>query len=124
MKPESDGRHNQVDNFAVATSRNADFTTRMRHDRLPEELSPSNLAASEFNLRNRDPMTAEERHSPKPPVQQEFEDQSRLPQPGLLREFGEFILHNKKWWLIPLLLAITVLMALAFLTNSVAAPFI
>lgn len=43
---------------------------------------------------------------------------------GLLREFWLFVTHNKKWWLVPILLIILALGALVFLTGSGAAPFI
>ena len=44
--------------------------------------------------------------------------------PGLLREFAEFVVHNKKWWLIPILLALAVLGLFVFLSNTAVAPFI
>lgn len=43
---------------------------------------------------------------------------------GLLTEFWFFVMHNKKWWLIPILVVILALGALVFLTGSGAAPFI
>jgi hypothetical protein len=52
-----------------------------------------------------------------------FADQAAAPQPGLLREFGEFLLYNKKWWLIPIIVVLALLGLLVFLGNT-AAPFI
>jgi hypothetical protein len=44
--------------------------------------------------------------------------------PGLLRELFEFVLHNKKWWLIPILVSILLLGFLVALSGSGLAPFI
>jgi hypothetical protein len=43
---------------------------------------------------------------------------------GLVRELFELILHNKKWWLAPVILALLVIGALAVLGSSALAPFI
>ena len=51
---------------------------------------------------------------------QEAEGRSR----GILYEFAQFILHNKKWWLTPIILMLLVLGALIVLDGSAAAPFI
>lgn len=42
----------------------------------------------------------------------------------LLGEFWGFLSHNKKWWLLPILLVIFVLGLLVFLGGSGAAPFV
>lgn len=44
--------------------------------------------------------------------------------PSLLKEFWLFLLSNKKWWLLPFLLAVLALGALVLLSGSPAAPFI
>ena len=46
------------------------------------------------------------------------------PQPGLLTEFWLFLRDNKKWWLLPLLLALLVLGMLVILSGTGLAPFI
>jgi hypothetical protein len=46
------------------------------------------------------------------------------PRPGLVREFGDFLRHNKKWWLIPILLLVSLLGLLIVLAGTGAAPFI
>lgn len=46
------------------------------------------------------------------------------PQVGLLAEFWLFLKHNKKWWLLPLLLALLLLGLLVILSGSGLAPFI
>ena len=58
-----------------------------------------------------------------PAPQPSFAEQAEAPQPSLLREFGEFLLYNKKWWLIPIIVVLALLGLLVFLGNT-AAPFI
>ncbi len=43
---------------------------------------------------------------------------------GLVSEFWDFLKHNKKWWLAPILVVILGLGLLVFLSGSGAAPFI
>jgi hypothetical protein len=43
---------------------------------------------------------------------------------GLLREFGGFLLHNKKWWLLPILVVLALLAGLVILAGPSVAPFI
>lgn len=43
---------------------------------------------------------------------------------GFLREFVDFLLHNKKWWLIPIILALLLVGILVILGSTAAAPFI
>ncbi|MGD9722112.1 MAG: DUF5989 family protein [Pirellulales bacterium] len=52
-----------------------------------------------------------------------LEEASRKP-PGLVREFVDFLKHNKKWWLAPLILALLALGAIVALSGTAAAPFI
>jgi hypothetical protein len=42
----------------------------------------------------------------------------------LSREFVDFLKHNKKWWLTPILVATLLLFLAAFLLPSPVAPFI
>ena len=44
--------------------------------------------------------------------------------PGWLREFVEFLLHNKKWWLTPIILMLILMGLLIALAGTPAAPFI
>jgi hypothetical protein len=53
-----------------------------------------------------------------------FTEQAEQPAPSLLREYFEFLRHNKKWWLIPILLALGLLAVLAYFSASPLAPFI
>ena len=43
---------------------------------------------------------------------------------GLLGEFGQFLLHNKKWWLIPIIVSLLLVGVLIILGSTAAAPFI
>ena len=54
----------------------------------------------------------------------EFERQAEQSQPGLLREFLDFLIHNKKWWLVPIVLVLLLIGILVILGASPAAPFI
>lgn len=54
----------------------------------------------------------------------EFELQASQPQRGIVREFVDFLLHNKKWWLTPIILVLLLVTVLIVLSGSAAAPFI
>jgi len=54
----------------------------------------------------------------------EFEQQASAPQKGIVREFLDFLLHNKKWWLTPIILVLLMVTVLIVLSGSAAAPFI
>jgi hypothetical protein len=43
---------------------------------------------------------------------------------GLLGEFWYFLAHNKKWWLLPILVLLLGLALLVALSGTAAAPFI
>jgi len=43
---------------------------------------------------------------------------------GILRELIRFLMYTKKWWLVPILIAIVLLAITAYLSSSAAAPFI
>lgn len=43
---------------------------------------------------------------------------------GPLREFLSFVMHNKKWWLTPILIVLLLVGVLAVLGGSGVAPFI
>jgi hypothetical protein len=54
----------------------------------------------------------------------EFEREASEPQQGVVREFLDFLLHNKKWWLTPIILVLLLVTVLIVLSGSAAAPFI
>jgi len=48
-----------------------------------------------------------------------------MERPGLLAEFWYFICHRKTWWMVPLIVALALIAALAILGEaSVLAPFL
>jgi Family of unknown function (DUF5989) len=53
-----------------------------------------------------------------------FRSQADLPQPGLIAEFWSLLKHNKKWWLLPILLVVLLLSGLVLLSGTALAPFI
>lgn len=56
--------------------------------------------------------------------QESFETLAEGSDPGILREFVWFLRYNKKWWLTPIIVVLLLLVGLAFVTTSPAAPFI
>ncbi len=54
----------------------------------------------------------------------EFERSANDKSPSLTAEFLQFIVENKKWWLIPIVLSFGLIGLLAFLSSTGAAPFI
>jgi hypothetical protein len=46
------------------------------------------------------------------------------PHGGMLAEYWAFLRHNKKWWLLPILLILAAFGVLLLFSGSAAAPFI
>lgn len=46
------------------------------------------------------------------------------PSEGLLAEWWSFLRHNKKWWLLPMLIVLATFGLLMVLSGTAAAPFI
>lgn len=59
---------------------------------------------------------------PKPPST--FAQQAAGKQPGLALQFLEFLRHNKRWWLTPIVILLLLAGALIVLGGSGLAPFI
>ncbi len=55
---------------------------------------------------------------------EELRQLAEQPQMGLLAEFVDFLIHNKKWWLTPIILVLLLVGILVWLSGTVAAPFI
>ena len=53
-----------------------------------------------------------------------FERESQSRPPSLLAEFVDFLIHNKKWWLTPIIVVLLVLSLFIVLTNTAIGPFI
>ncbi len=54
----------------------------------------------------------------------DFAQQAAQRQPGLVREFFEFLMHSKKWWLTPIVLMLLLIGVLVVLGGTGVAPFI
>ena len=53
-----------------------------------------------------------------------FADEARKPRPSLGREVWDFLVDNKKWWMLPIVVIFALLGALMLLGGTPAAPFI
>jgi hypothetical protein len=53
-----------------------------------------------------------------------FEQAQQEKQAGILKEFFLFLKHNKKFWMIPILITLLALGVLILLGGTAAAPFI
>jgi len=58
------------------------------------------------------------------PAKSDFEAQAERESVGIVREFVDFLAHNKKWWLLPIVVVLLLVGLLLMLTSSSAAPFI
>lgn len=58
------------------------------------------------------------------PPEKSFEELGREQQQGLIAEFLMFIVENKIWWMLPIVIVLGIIGVLAFLTTTGAAPFI
>jgi hypothetical protein len=58
------------------------------------------------------------------PPTNEFLQHAGLKQPGLVREFWDFLRYNKAWWLTPIIIVLLLVGVLAGLAATGAAPFI
>ena len=55
---------------------------------------------------------------------EDFEQAAREQRVSLFREYLQFLSHNRKWWLLPVLAILLVVGALVLLSSTAAAPFI
>ena len=53
-----------------------------------------------------------------------FADQSQSRSPSVLAEFVDFLVHNKKWWLTPIVLVLLILSFFVLMTSTALGPFI
>ncbi len=61
---------------------------------------------------------------PRPDDAETFADQAGQRRASLLGELVDFLRHNKKWWLAPIIIMLLVIGALVILGGTAAAPFI
>lgn len=59
-----------------------------------------------------------------PPATDDFARQAEQASPGIFAEFVQFLFENKKWWLIPILVAIGLIALLVVLSSTAVAPLI
>jgi hypothetical protein len=57
-------------------------------------------------------------------AQTSFERLAEQRPPGFLSEMQDFLVHNKKWWLTPIVVILLMLGALILMSGTAAAPFI
>jgi hypothetical protein len=61
---------------------------------------------------------------PTPPREDEFEQLAEKPAAGLVREFWDFLVENRAWWLTPIILVLLLISVLVILSATGAAPLI
>lgn len=54
----------------------------------------------------------------------EFLQAARGKRASAMAELGRFLMHNKKWWLAPIILILLLLGLLIFLSGSAIGPFL
>ena len=54
----------------------------------------------------------------------DFSSMSDEPRPGVVRELVDFLLHNKKWWLAPIIVVLLFVGGMLILGATAAAPII
>ena len=60
----------------------------------------------------------------KPAEKNTFAERAREKQRSVAAEFFDFVRHNKKWWITPILLVLLLISALVIIGGSGVAPFI
>lgn len=57
-----------------------------------------------------------------PQTDETFRSRAQSAQPGLLSELAEFMVHNKRWWLVPMIVVLLVLGLMIVVTNTAIVP--
>ncbi len=55
---------------------------------------------------------------------EDFSRQAQGGQVGFFAEFWDFLLHNKKWWITPIVIVLLLFGVLVMLSGTAVAPFI
>ncbi|HTN03416.1 DUF5989 family protein [Planctellipticum variicoloris] len=55
---------------------------------------------------------------------QSFQQAADAPDPGIIREFIDFLSTSKKWWLTPIIVVLLLVAGLVLLAGSPAGPFL
>lgn len=66
----------------------------------------------------------DQQHEDQQHEENEFEQLAQHDDPGIVREFIDFLRYNKKWWMTPIIVIMLLLSLVAFLAVTPAAPFI
>lgn len=59
-----------------------------------------------------------------PTKRDDFAREAEARSTGFFREYWDFLMHNKKWWLLPIVVALLLVGVLIVLSGTGAAPFI
>ena len=51
-----------------------------------------------------------------------FRDSAKSPQPGILAELTQFMIHSKRWWLVPLMAVLLIMGLMILVTNTAIIP--
>ena len=68
-------------------------------------------------------MTQQLQNPDKKPVD-DFERLADEKNPGIIAEFIDFLKHNKRWWLTPIILVLLLVGVLVIASSSAVAPFL
>ena len=55
---------------------------------------------------------------------EDFASGAEQSDPGIVREFWDFLMCSKKWWLLPIIISLLVVGVLVMISGTAAAPFI
>ena len=73
---------------------------------------------------NKDDLQVDSSDSDTSTAASDFQQIASGKQVGIVREFWDFLKHNKKWWLTPIILSLLLIALIAISAGSGAAPFI
>lgn len=69
-------------------------------------------------------MSSDPKKTPSTDAERFAREASQHQRGGVLAELWDFLKHNKKWWLIPIVLVLLIVGVLVVLGGTAAAPFI
>ena len=58
------------------------------------------------------------------PTSSDFATAAEAPEMGFFAEFWDFLVHNKAWWLTPIILVLVLVFVLVWFAGTPFAPFI
>lgn len=58
------------------------------------------------------------------PGKSDFAAEAEQQEAGIVTEFWDFLTHNKKWWLLPIVIALLLIGGIVVLSGTAIAPFI